>query len=86
MDEYQYGSWDDFITNVTNHELVEATTIVSEANLYLSAGYGGGADFLAVNPREYMNIGYDYLGNPLNTSDLSLLLDNLETSPDGVIY
>lgn len=85
LDEYQYGSWDDFITNVTNHELVEASTIVSEANLYLSAGYGGGTNFLAVNPREYMNIGYDYLGNPLNASDLSLLLDNLETSPDGAI-
>ncbi len=85
LDEYQYGSWDDFITNVTNHELVDASTIVSEANLYLSAGYGGATDFLAVNPREYMNIGYDYLGNPLNASDLSLLLDNLETSPDGAI-
>ncbi|MCK5266443.1 MAG: ABC transporter permease, partial [Candidatus Thorarchaeota archaeon] len=72
-------------TNVTNHELVEATTIVSEARLYLSAGYGGGANFLAVNPREYTDIGYDYLGNPLNVSDISLLLDNLETSPDGAI-
>ncbi len=85
LDEDQYGSWDDFITNVTNHELVETSTIVSEAQLYLSAGYGGGANFLAVNPREYMHIGYDYLGNPLNTSDISLLLDNLETSPDGAI-
>jgi len=85
LDENQYGSWDDFITNVTNHELVESSTIVSEARLYLSAGYGGGANFLAVNPREYTDIGYDYLGNPLNVSDISLLLDNLETSPDGAI-
>ncbi len=85
LDEYKYGSWDAFITNVTNHELVESSTIVSEASLYLSAGYGGRTNFLAVNPREYMNIGYDYLGNPLNTSDLSLLLDNIETSPDGAI-
>ncbi len=85
LDENEYGSWDDFITNVTNHELVESSTIVSEARLSLSAGYGGGVDFLAVNPREYMNIGYDYLGNPLNASDLTLLLDNLETSPDAAI-
>ncbi len=85
LDENQYGSWEDFITNVTNHELVESSTIVSEANLHLSAGYGGETDFLAVNPKEYMNIGYDYLGNPLNASDISLLLDNLETSPDGAI-
>ena len=38
-----------------------------------------------MNPREYKEIGYDYLGNPLNESDLSLLLDNLESSPDGAI-
>lgn len=85
LDEKELDSWNDFITNVTNHELVESGTIVSEAYLFLSAGYSGGTNFFAVNPREYTNIGYDYLGNPLNESSLAPLLDNLESSPDGAI-
>jgi len=85
LDEFEYDKWDEFVANVTNHELVSTSTIVSEAYLYLSTGYDGGTDFFAVNPREYKDIGYDYLGNPLNESDLSILLDNLESSPDGAI-
>jgi len=85
LDENEFESWNDFITNVTNHELVVSGTIVSEAYLFLSAGYEGGTNFLAVNPREYKQIGYDYLGNPLNESGLVPLLDNLDSSPDGAI-
>ena len=85
LDEYHFDNWSEFITNVTNHELVEKGTIVSEAYLFLSAGYEGGTDFLAVNPSEYKDIGYDYMGNPLNESDLSSLMDNLEDTPDGAI-
>jgi len=85
LDENEFESWNDFITNVTNHELVVSGTIVSETYLFLSAGYEGGTNFFAVNPREYKQIGYDYLGNPLNESGLVSLLDNLESSPDGAI-
>ncbi|TFH11335.1 MAG: ABC transporter permease [Candidatus Thorarchaeota archaeon] len=85
LDKNELDSWDQFITNVTNHELVESGTVVSEAYLFLSAGYEGGTDFLAVNPREYKNVGYDYLGNPLNESDLSTLFDSLDSTPDGAI-
>ncbi|MBE0526417.1 MAG: ABC transporter permease, partial [Candidatus Thorarchaeota archaeon] len=82
---YEYDTWNDFITNVTNHELVQSGTLVSEGYFYLSVGYEGETDFLAVNPRDYVNIGYDYLGNPLNESNLSNLFENLENSPDGAI-
>lgn len=85
LDESQYARWDEFVTNVTNHELVESGTYVSETYLYLSAGYEGITNFLAVNPREYIDVGYDYLGHPLNESDLTSLLENLESSPDGAI-
>lgn len=85
LSEFAYENWSTFTTNVTNHELVESGTVVSEAYLFLSAGYEGGTDFFAVNPREYKNIGYDYLGNPLNESDLSVMLDSLDTAPDGAI-
>ncbi|MHA1135003.1 MAG: FtsX-like permease family protein [Candidatus Thorarchaeota archaeon] len=85
LGEAEYERWDEFVTNVTNHELFEAGTYVSKVYLYLSAGWEGRTNFLAVNPREYIDIGYDYLGNPLNESDLSSLLENLESSPDGAI-
>ncbi|MGY5878950.1 MAG: ABC transporter permease [Candidatus Thorarchaeota archaeon] len=85
LNELEVDNWDGFITNVTNHELVEKGTIVSESYLFLSAGYEGGVDVISVNPREYKDIGYDYLGNPLNESDLSSVLDNLEDTPDGAI-
>jgi len=85
LSETAYENWDEFATNVTNHELVEAGTYVSEAYLFLSAGYEGGTNFLAVDPSEYIDIGYDYQGNRLNESDLTSLLENLVTSPDGAI-
>jgi len=85
LNENEVDSWNEFITNVTNHEWVKSGTIVSEAYLYLSAGYEGGTTFFAVNPREYKNVGYDYLGNPLNESALSPLFDNLESTTDGAI-
>lgn len=85
LDEYEYDTWNDFIANVTNHELVQSGTLVSEGNLFLSAGYEGRTNLLAVNPREYVSIGYDYLGNPLNESEISSLFENLENSPDGAI-
>jgi len=85
LNENELDSWNEFMTNVTNHGLVKSGTLVSEAYLYLSAGYEGGTNFFAVNPREYKNVGYDYLGNPLNESALSTLFDNLESTTDGAI-
>jgi len=85
LNENELDSWNEFMTNVTNHEFVESGTVVSEAYLFLSAGYEGGTNFFAVNPREYKNVGYDYLGNPLNDSALSPLFDNLESTTDGAI-
>jgi ABC-type antimicrobial peptide transport system permease subunit len=85
LSEYEYDNWDGFIANVTAHELVEAGTIVSERTLYLSAGYEGSTNFFAVDPREYKDIGYDYLGKQLNESDIAPLLDEMEDTPDGAI-
>jgi ABC-type antimicrobial peptide transport system permease subunit len=85
LDESNYDSWNSFITNVTNNQLTEAATLVSQKHLYLSADYGGGVDFLAINPDEYENIGYDYLGNPLNNSEISDLINQIQSTPDGAI-
>jgi predicted lysophospholipase L1 biosynthesis ABC-type transport system permease subunit len=69
LDEWNYDVWDQFITNVTNNELTTAATLVSEIRLYISAYER--VDFLGITPQEYVNIGYDYLGNQLNDSDIS---------------
>lgn len=85
LDSWNYGYWDSFITNVTDNQLTQATTLVSQKNLYLSADYGGSTEFMGVNPEEYINIGYDYLGNQLNDSDISDLVSQLQSTPDGAI-
>ncbi|MDH4214834.1 MAG: hypothetical protein OEV85_13030 [Candidatus Thorarchaeota archaeon] len=84
LDELSYGIWDEFITNVTNNGLTTAASVVSEKPLALSAE-GGGAAFLAINPAEYSSIGYDYLGNQLNDSEMSSTINQLQTTPDGAI-
>jgi len=85
LSQFESDSWDDFTTNVTNHDLVTSGTMVSEAILYLSAGYEGATSFLAVDPSEYINIGYDYQGNQLNDSDLTPLMESLASTIDGAI-
>ena len=85
LSQYENDSWDAFRANVTNHELVTSGTTTSEAILYLSADYGGATSFLAVNPNEYINIGYDYRGNQLNESDLAPMMESLESTIDGAI-
>jgi hypothetical protein len=85
LDESQHPLWDDFITNVTNHENVTSSTIVAEIDLSLTSGYEGLNTFVGVNPREYVDIGYHYLGNRLNESEMSDMMESLESVPDGAI-
>ena len=85
LDEAEFTLWDDFFTNVTSHNQVEAGTIVSEIGLYLTSGYEGYNTFLAVNPLEYADIGYHYLGSRLNESEMAGMLESLASVPDGAI-
>jgi ABC-type antimicrobial peptide transport system permease subunit len=85
LNEQNYDSWDSLITNVTSNQLAESATLVSQKRLYLTADYGGGVEFMAVNPDEYSSIGYDYLGQRLNNSEISDLINQLQTTPDGAI-
>ncbi|MHA1909646.1 MAG: FtsX-like permease family protein [Candidatus Thorarchaeota archaeon] len=78
-------AWSNFTTNVTNHELCAASTMVSSTNIRLSAGYGDIVDVLAINPTEFSFVGYDYTGSQLNGSDLAPLLSTLATTPAGAI-
>jgi len=85
LDQWNYGEWDEFITNVTDHQLTEAATIVSEKQLYLTADYGGSTSFLAINPQEYSQIGYDYLGQQLNDSEIASLIEQMIATPESAI-
>ncbi|TFG28288.1 ABC transporter permease, partial [Candidatus Thorarchaeota archaeon] len=85
LDEFNYLLWEDFINNVTSHELVESGTLVSQLTLFLSADYGGAYRFMGVNPSEYVTIGYDYFGNRLNESDIGEMIEELDSTTDGAI-
>lgn len=85
LDESEFLQWDAFITNVTAHDQVVSGTVVSEIDLYLTSNYEGRNTFLAVNPGEYANIGYHYMGNRLNNSEMADMLESLESVPDGAI-
>ncbi len=85
LDESQYALWDDFITNVTNHDQVVSASLVSEIELFLTSGYEGQNTFLAVNPTEYSEIGYYYLGSRLNNSEMAEMIESLASIPDGAI-
>ena len=85
LDESEFLLWDEFITNVTMHDQVVSETIVSEIDLFLTSGYDGRNTFVAVNPREYSEIGYHYMGNRLNNSEMADMLESLESVPDGAI-
>jgi ABC-type antimicrobial peptide transport system permease subunit len=85
LNDNSYDEWDSFISNVTAHHYTKDTTLVSQKALYLSADYGGGVSFLAIDPSSYINIGYDYKGKQLNDSEISNLIEQLQTTPDGAI-
>ncbi|MCK5302700.1 MAG: ABC transporter permease, partial [Candidatus Thorarchaeota archaeon] len=77
LDEVALPDWNDFIENVTNHELTQTGTLVSVARLYLSAT-GGRVYAVAMEPLEYQEVGYDQFGQPLNESDISDMLKELQ--------
>lgn len=85
LNNVNYPAWNDFINNVTSHDMVDSATLVSQKNMYLSADYGGICRFMAVNPMEYIDVGYDYLGNRLNNSDLGEMIQLLDSTTDGAI-
>ena len=85
LDEFTLPDWEDFIENVTSHELTQAGTLVSVAELYLSATWGGEVDAVAMDPQEYLKVGYDHFGLPLNESDIGDMLKDLQLTLGGAI-
>lgn len=75
----------EFVQNCTLHEAYVAGAELSITERMLSTGYYDAADLVAMDPSDYLAVGYDYTGQPLNESPLSSMLMELETSPMGAI-
>jgi ABC-type antimicrobial peptide transport system permease subunit len=85
LDNMQNSSWNTFLDNVTSDVDTQAASLVSVSRMYLSASGGGSVDAVAMNPLEYRNVGYDYLGSMLNDSALGMSLEELNSNPEGAI-
>jgi ABC-type antimicrobial peptide transport system permease subunit len=85
LDNQEFSRWNEFIANVTAHDQVVTSTLVTEVDLYLTSSGEGRNTFVAVNPQEYSEIGYYYNGDRLNNSEMATMLESLESIPDGAI-
>jgi len=87
LESYEHDRWNQFFTNVTLEPQVEACTKLSvvSATLAMSSMDYEGVSLVAMNPVEYMAVGYDYQGSPLNSSPLRQPLLTLDSVLSGAI-
>lgn len=87
LDSLDHDQWDQFFTNVTLHPQVKACTKLSVVSATLGMSWMDyeGVSLVAMNPVEYMAVGYDYQGSPLNTSPLREPLLTLGSVSSGAI-
>ncbi|MGQ4871499.1 MAG: ABC transporter permease [Candidatus Thorarchaeota archaeon] len=79
-----WQNWTDFEENVSKYEGVEATSLLPIKTMSMST-YGRSVSFVAVDPGEFAEVGYDYLGRPLNESLLGNYVSILASQPTGAI-
>ncbi|MFW9956084.1 MAG: hypothetical protein ACFFD3_16175, partial [Candidatus Thorarchaeota archaeon] len=85
LDPQELEWWDSLIDSIKVHEPTSQGSLVQEFPLSLSSGTEGLYDFVSINPEEYINVGYDSLGNPLNASELAPYLLQLQVQQSGAI-
>ena len=85
LDTDKSAQWYSFIGNLTNSIPSSSGTLIDILSLSLSTGTEGLFDFIAINPEEYSRVGYDSVGNKLNESKLSPLIDQLSITEFGAI-
>ncbi len=78
-------SWVNFEGAIESSNLSIAETIVSVIPMHLSTGSAGTSKFLAVNPSEFVDVAYDYLGLQLDESETGTLIESLEDLETGAI-
>ncbi|MHA1246568.1 MAG: ABC transporter permease [Candidatus Thorarchaeota archaeon] len=82
LDSWQ--NWTDFEKNISKYDGVEATSLVPIKTMSMSL-YGNIISFVGVDPQEFVQVGYDYLGRPLNESFLGDYVSTLASQPAGAI-
>ncbi len=75
----------EFIRNCTQHEAYMAGAELTITELMLSTGQYDSADLVAMDPTDFLNVGYDYTGHPLNESPLKSMLLELDRNSIGAV-
>ncbi len=82
LDNSRRDLWDSLQENITTDSRIKGTSIVSQVPLMVSQYTP--VPFMAIEP-EYLQIGYDYLGDNYDNSTLSHMFNELTASPDYAI-
>ena len=85
LDTINTSKWNSFTQNVSTHELVEAVSQIIVRTLYMTSSVSSATDFVSITPSEYLQVGYDSTGTPLEQSPLGSFLDLLDANPSGVV-
>ena len=79
------STYGEFLANVSSNPQVEAAADLAITYTYLAAHSYQYANLVAMNPTEFRQVGYDYLGLPLNESSLSSYLEQMIAVPGGAV-
>ncbi|MFW9891760.1 MAG: FtsX-like permease family protein [Candidatus Thorarchaeota archaeon] len=83
IDSNEY--WPTIFEWTANHTNVESISMASVGTLTFSEGSSGEVEFIAINPSEFIKVGFSYLGIGLEESSLSMILNDLELNTEGAI-
>ena len=85
LDPHESDLWNTLIETIEVQAPTSQGSLLMEFPLSLSSGSEGLYDFVSIDPHEYINVGYDSLGDPLNASKLSAFLLQLQMDESGAI-
>ncbi len=85
LDSDESVLWDSFIGNLSENIPSSTGSLLSMLSLSLSTGAEGSYEFVALEPTEYLQVGYDSVGNRLNESSLGTLIEQLALTDSGAI-
>jgi ABC-type antimicrobial peptide transport system permease subunit len=74
-----------FVGNASANSQVEAGASLSVLSVMLSASTYEYTTAVVMDPSEYLKVGYDFRGNPLESSELKEAMLTLASTPSGVI-
>ncbi len=79
--------WDrrNFVGNASSHSGVQAGASLSVLNMMLSATNYEYTTAVVMDPSEYLEVGYDSSGTPLESSQLKEAMLGLASTPNGII-